>query len=140
MCSEQALRIHPDNWAVLWTVGKIHQRFRAFDQAYECFSRAHRLKPDEPDVAREAGVTAIELGRAALAISLLQQAIAARPDDAGLVANLALAHLANGDIGQAKSHALQAVESSRHDPVNNSVLHLVCEVEAGVRPAPRSFL
>jgi len=136
----QALQIHPQNWSAMWTMGKVYQRLRLQDQALGWFRQAHQIKPDQADIAREAGVAAIETGQGKLAVSFLTAAIAARPNDPGLVANLALAHLVNRDIDQAKSCAVQAVERDPHDEVSRSVLRTICEVEAGTRPIPSSFV
>ena len=136
----QALQIHPQNWSAMWTMGKVYQRLRLQDQALRCFHQAHQIKPDQADVAREAGIAAIETGQGKLAVSFLTAAITARPDDPGLVANLALAHLVNRDIDRAKSCAAQAVERNRHDEASRSVLRIICEVEAGTRPIPSSFV
>lgn len=136
----QVLQIHPQNWSVMWTVGKVYQRLGLHDEALRWFSQAHQINPDQADVAREAGIAAIETGQGELAISFLTAAIAARPDAPGLVANLALAHLVNRDINQAKSCAAQAVERDQRDEVSRSVLEIICEVEAGTRPIPNSFV
>ena len=72
--------------------------------------------------------------------SEINAAIQAKPHDPGLVANLALAYLAKGDVAQAKSCAVQATGRDGQDAVSQSVLRLICEVEAGKRPIPKSFV
>ena len=62
-CFERALAINPAGWSSMWALGKIRQRLGDQEAALGWFARAHALKPDQPDVAREAGIAALDLGR-----------------------------------------------------------------------------
>ena len=137
-CFEGALDIAPDNWQSMWALGKIHQRLGEESKALDYFTKAHELDPSQVDVAREAGIAATELGDGPAAVRFTRAAIAAKPDDAGLVSNLALAHLIAGSVQEAQITAVKAVSKAPDDPVAKAVRDLVEEVAQGKRPCPKS--
>src|SRR5262245_35870876 len=55
---DEVIQINPRNWAAMWLLGKVYQRLGDFERGLEWFSRSHQLKPDQPDVAREAALAA----------------------------------------------------------------------------------
>ena len=136
-CFEAALQIAPSNWSALWLLGKIYQRLGSFNEALGCFARAHQIKPDQPDVAREAGISAIQLGDGPSAIRYCESAIASAPNDAGLVANLALACLISEDRNRAQMLANEACSRAPDDVVSKNVQRIVREVAIGKRAQPK---
>ncbi|MEM8885684.1 MAG: tetratricopeptide repeat protein [Planctomycetota bacterium] len=133
---EQAIAIHPRGWSSLWALGKIHQRLGREREALAHFLRSHEIKPEQPDVAREAGLSALDCGDAELSLRLCRTAVANAPDDLGLVANLALAHMLGGDDAEAMACATRATEADPNDEVSATILALVREVADGTRPRP----
>ncbi len=107
---QEALEINPKGWQSMWMLGKIHQRMDSQAESLFWFRKAMALAPDEPDVARETGLAAFEAGNAELALQCCQAALDARPDDAGLMANLALAHLLRGGLAAAEGFVSKALE------------------------------
>ncbi len=138
-CFEAALAIHPEGWPSLWALGKIHQRLGRNDEALRCFARAHELKPDHPDVAREAGITAADLGDGSAAVKFLEAAMAASPGDGGLPSNLALAHLLCGDVAAARAAVARAAVLLPDDPIVHKVERVVEDVATGRRPRPKTL-
>lgn len=138
-CFERALAINPDGWSSMWALGKIRQRLGDPEAAFGWFARAHALQSDQPDVVREAGIAALDLGRVADALALCRAAVACSPDDPGLVCNLALAHCLAGDDAEAVRRVSEAAARDPADPVTATVRHFVGEVAAGRRPRPRSM-
>ena len=136
-CFEAALQIAPSNWSALWALGKIYQRLGDFKEALAYFARAHQMKPDQPDVAREAGICATHLGDGPSAVRYCESAIACAPNDAGLVANLALACLINGDLDRAQVLASEACAREPGDAVSKNVQRIVHEVAIGKRAQPK---
>ena len=137
-CFDAALKIAPQGWQSLWAMGKIHQRLGELPEALGCFARAHQLQPSQPDVAREAGIAASDMGDGPAAVRFTRAAIASKPEDAGLVSNLALALLISGEIEQAKTAAAEAHARAPDDPITRTVHRIVDEVAEGKRPRPKT--
>jgi tetratricopeptide (TPR) repeat protein len=137
-CFQKALELAPDNWSAMWAIGKIHQRLTELPQALAWFERAFAANPNQPDVAREAGIVATQLGAGADAVRFSRAAVAANPDDPGLVANLALALLIHGQVSEAQRAAIDACARAPHDSVSRTVDRIVKEVASGARPVPGS--
>jgi len=138
-CFEAALRINPGGWPSHWALGKIHQRLGRKEEALRCFARAHELAPVQPDVAREAGITAADLGDGPGAVRFLEAAIAASPADGGLQSNLALAHLLCGDVAAARAAVERAAALLPEDAIVCKVQGVVEDVASGRRPRPRTL-
>ena len=60
-------------------------------EAFRWFSVAHEVNRSQADVAREASISAMELGRSDDAVSFARAAAECRPSDSGLLSNLAIA-------------------------------------------------
>ncbi len=84
----EVVRINPGNWAAMWYVGKIYQRLEEFEEGLAWYCAPDRLNPEQSDIAREAAIAAMDLGRPEEAIPFCETAIEAKPDDPGLQANL----------------------------------------------------
>jgi tetratricopeptide (TPR) repeat protein len=138
-CFERALVINPEGWSAMWALGKIHQRLGYQEAAFEWFVKAHTFNPEQPDVAREAGIAAFDLGRAADALALCRTAVACEPDDPGLVCNLALTLCLIGNDAEAVRCVSAAAERDPTDVVTKVVHHFIGEVAAGTRPRPQSL-
>ncbi len=123
----------------MWAIGKIHQRLGDQEKALAWFSKSHALKPDQPDVAREAGIAALDLGRVEDALAYCRAAVASNPDDPGLVCNLALAHCLAGNDPEAVRCVTEAAERDPADPVTATVLGFIRDVASGRRVRPRSM-
>jgi tetratricopeptide (TPR) repeat protein len=132
----EVVRINPGNWAAMWLLGKVYQRLGDYGQGLEWFSRAHRVNPDQPDVAREASIAAMDLGRPEEAVPFCERAIEADPDDPGLRANLALALLFSGKPGEARAVAQDALARDRADEITAQIARIIDEVLGGRRPCP----
>jgi tetratricopeptide (TPR) repeat protein len=136
-CFEQALEINPEGWSSMWALGKIYQRLGEHATAFDWFARAHAINPEQPDVAREAGIAAMDSGRLEEALALCRSAVASRPDEPGLVCNLALAHCLAGQDAEAEQCAAEAVRRDPSDSISATVLGFVRDVASGKRPRPK---
>jgi len=134
---QQVVELNPDHWPALWLMGKAHQRLGAFAAGLECFAAANQIKPDQPDVAREAAIAAMDAGQPERAVGFCERAIAAKPTDAGLRANLALALLFSGQPSEATEVADDALRQAPSDEITARILAVAREVVAGTRPCPR---
>lgn len=120
----------------MWLLGKTCQRLDQFEMGLQWFSRAHKVKPDHPDVAREAAIAAMDAGRPAEAVGFCERAIAANPDDAGLRANLAGALLFSGKPKEAISVGKDTLRRSPGYEITATIVRITEEVMAGSRPCP----
>jgi tetratricopeptide (TPR) repeat protein len=133
---EEVVRINPNNWAAMWLLGKVYQRLGDPTRGLEWFARAHRVNPDQPDVAREASIAAMETSRPQDAVAYCERAIETNPDDAGLRANLALALLFSGKPTEARAVGADALRRDPADQITTQLVAIIDEVLAGARPCP----
>ncbi len=133
---EEVVRINPGNWAAMWLLGKVYQRLEEFETSLAWFARAHRVNPDQPDVAREASIAAMEVGRPEEAIPFCERAIEANADDPGLRANLALALLFSDRPREAQAIAREALSRDPADAITAQLVRIIDEVVNGTRPCP----
>jgi Flp pilus assembly protein TadD len=124
---EGALAIAPDNWNAMFFLGKLHQRIGKPEASLTWFLRARELQPADHDVAREAGIAAIETGRTMLAVTLCRAAVELEPGDPGLAANLAIALLVDGKLEEARTTLRRARDAA---PSNLAMNHLEWVIEA----------
>ncbi len=135
---EEVIANDAGHWQSMWLIGKVYQRLRERRMALDWFLRARELNPGQPDVAREASLCAMDLGQGQLAVELCSAACACKPEDSGLVANLALAYLIAGRVEEAQWTAADAVARDPTDEVSTTVRLLVNQVASGARPCPRN--
>jgi tetratricopeptide (TPR) repeat protein len=133
----EVVRINAGNWAAMWLLGKVYQRLGEYEQGLQWFARAHRVNPDQPDVAREAAIAAMDLGRPEEAIPFCERAIEVSPEDPGLRANLALALLFSGKPGEARAVAQDALARDPADEITAHLAGIIEQVLGGTRPCPR---
>jgi hypothetical protein len=134
---EEVVQINLGNWAAMWLLGKIYQRLGDNEKGLPWFERSHRVKPDQPDVAREAAIAAMEVGRPDEALVYCRRALEAQPDDPGLQSNLALALLFSGDPAEARTVANDALRKDPGDEIIVRIVGFIEEVLDGRRPCPR---
>lgn len=137
---EQILEINPENSAAMWMIGKIYQRLRLPDKAFDYFKQAHLIDPEQPDFAREAGLTALDLGLAEEALHLCQRAIENDSKDPGLVANLAWAQVLMCDVATAQETIRKVVDDNPSDTISKAIQRVISEIASGKRPQPKSML
>ena len=137
---EDALRINPEGWQSMWTIGKICQRLGHHDESLRWFVRAHELNPVQVDVAREAGIAALDCGAADVAVRICFAAVRLSPDDLGLQSNLSLAYLLAGDDRRADECSKVASERAPDDPISRAVRSFVVDVISGRRKRPKRLV
>ena len=136
---EQTLQINPTNWSSMWALGKIYQRLDDYATALNWFTKAHEINGANPDVTREAALCAMSLGDATAAMTFTSAAMTLNPNDAGLVANHALALLLDHQPERAKATAEQAVAVAPQDSVSKNVLRFINDVIERRKPYPTNF-
>lgn len=133
---EEVVRLNPHNWAAMWLLGKVYQRLVNYEQSLNWFARAHRVNPEQVDVAREASIAAMEVGRPAEAIPFCECAIENNPNDPGLRANFALALLFSERPLEARHVAAEALQRDPADAITAQIVRFITEVLDGKRPCP----
>lgn len=113
---------HPNNWATYWLIGKAHEALGQFEESYRCFQLAFSENGRQVDVARELCRACIETKRFAEAVLLARRARDIAPRDPGIIANLALALLLNGEKCEALTTARVAHGLDPSDRKTNSLL------------------
>jgi tetratricopeptide (TPR) repeat protein len=138
-CFEKALAINSEGWSSMWALGKIHQSLGDQTVAFDWFAKAHAINPDQPDVAREASIAALDIGRVREALGLCRSALASKPADPGLVCNLALAHCLAGQDNEAEKCATEATCADPSDEISATVLAFVRDVASGKKTRPKKL-
>lgn len=132
----RALELAPDNWPALWGRGKAYQALLEHEAAYTSFRKAYDIHAQNPDVGRELSIECMELGRCAEALEVAQAAWQMQRDDAGLLGNLAVARLLNGQLDEALQNVEDALGLDPGDSINLTVKAIVQDVRTGRRPQP----
>jgi len=132
----RALEINPSNWSAMWLIGKIHQRFGDNSTALTWFGRSHRINPSQADVAREASICAMALGRSEEAISYACSAVRSQPHNSGLQANLSLAFLLASKLDDAKVTIEKAIVNDPMDPISQTIRSMVAHFVDSGEKAP----
>jgi tetratricopeptide (TPR) repeat protein len=135
---DEVLRLNPENWAAIFTMGKIHHRLGSRTLALELMLKAHRGNPSLSGFVREAGLVASQLGRHQEGIELTEEAIRLRPNDGSLYSNLGLMYLLNGVASQAIQSFQWAVELEPDHAMTPRLLAVARAVQGGSIPCPRT--
>jgi Flp pilus assembly protein TadD len=133
---ERVLQLNPENWSAMWLMGKVHQRCHNRAEALSWFERAYQLNPSQPDVAREASMCAMDLGRHDAAISFAHRAVQIESTNSGLHANLALAYLLAGRISEAQAAVDQALTGDATDTISQTIRAITQHLAANGRTPP----
>ena len=135
---DEVLRLNPENWAAIFTMGKIHHRFGSLDLALELMVKAHRGLPSHAGLAREAGLVASQLGRHQEGIELTEEAIRLSPHDGSLYSNLGLMYLFSGVASEAIRSFQRAVELEPEHAMTPRLLAVAKAVHGGSIPCPKT--
>jgi tetratricopeptide (TPR) repeat protein len=135
---EQVLKLAPDNWSSMWILGKTIQRLGDERTAFDWFVKAWDQAPRNVDVAREAALSAMHLGLARHAIEYCEEALKLKPDEPGLICNLALAFIHDGKPSEALAKAKLAVDANPEDIVSVNVMRLAQHLVQTNAPCPRN--
>jgi tetratricopeptide (TPR) repeat protein len=132
-------KINPDNFAAYWIKGKGYQTMKQHESAYLQFDKSFELKKDNPDVARELMIECVHLGKGKEAVEVSLHALALDNSNAGLIGNLALAYLINGDTDLADKTIKKAIEADPNDKINLRLNQIIDKVISGKRNRPTKY-
>jgi tetratricopeptide (TPR) repeat protein len=139
VCFEDVLRAYPDNWRVMWLQGKAHQALGEYPAAVRRFEAAYRLERNDPNVGRELVAALLETGANGEAVTVATEVAVRHADDAGLVANLAVALLLDGQVDLARDTAERALALDPADTITVALREVIEEIAGGRRPRPRTL-
>jgi tetratricopeptide (TPR) repeat protein len=135
---QKVVEMNSDNWAAYWVMGKGFQALKQSENACDAFGKAFAIKNDNPDVAREYMLECMNLGRASEAIDAAKHGVSLNPNDAGLIANLAIAYLVGGRIDDSIIAIEKSLKLAPNDEISQNVKTIILEVRDGKRPQPKS--
>ena len=132
-------KINSANWAAFWLKGKAYQAIGHPQSAYNELKKAFDIEKENADVARELIIEALNLGKGKEGVEIAKHALSLKPKNPGLMANLGLAYLINGEIDNAEDITRKAINLDPLDNINKRVLDIIEEVKSGKRPQPKKY-
>ncbi len=135
---ERAIAINSAGWQSMLWISKIEQRFGHTRESLTWILRAREFEPSNPVLAKEAAMTASQLGDHDMAARIADEALTIAPGDAALHINSGLAHLFAGRNQQALGRFREAVRLEPDRRVNRQLESFVVQVIAGSVAQPRT--
>jgi tetratricopeptide (TPR) repeat protein len=133
---DKVLAAVPDSWNAHWFHGKGQMAIGNFELAYQSLQHAYELEKNAEVVPRELAGVCLELGKFDEAVRVSENAAVLKPDDAGVLGNLALVYLLAGRIDEAQKSIAAAIKIAKNDKINNYLSQVIHEVAEGKRPRP----
>lgn len=121
----RVLELKPENWSAMWLVAKVHQRLGDTDIAFSWLEKAYQVNSSQSDIAREASMMAMDLGKEDAAIVFAHRGTQIEPENAGLHANLALAYLQANQLPEAKKCVDRALEVEPNDTISQTIREMI---------------
>lgn len=118
---DRVLQTKPDSWNTMWLMAKVHQRLGDKATAFSWMERAYLINPSQLDVTREASLMASDLGRQDSGIAYARRATQIEPENAGLVANLALSYLLANRLEEAKREIARSLKLDPNDSISKTI-------------------
>ncbi|HYE20003.1 MAG TPA: hypothetical protein VEA69_16255 [Tepidisphaeraceae bacterium] len=129
----------PTNWNAFWIKGKAYQAIEDRKAARAAFKSAFDLQDKHPDVAREYMLECLRLGDGVEGVRVARHAVALRPSDAGLRANLGLALIIAAEPKEALTAVDEALRIDPQDKISHNLRNVVLKIIAGTKPQPKTL-
>jgi tetratricopeptide (TPR) repeat protein len=110
LLATQATQLAGDDYRTWAALADVHRARGDFSQAGFFYGLALRLAPEAPALLKDAGANWLQARDVKQALPLIERAIAAAPQDAENLGNLAFARLLLGDAGAALEAARRAAK------------------------------
>lgn len=111
------------HWAYWYSRGTCYERIKNWPSAEADLQKALQLFPDQPLVLNYLGYSWVDQGvNLKQGLSLIEKAVALRPDDGYIVDSLGWAYFKLGDFKEAVKYLERAVELRPEDPTLNDHL------------------
>lgn len=129
----KCLAIRNNHWQTHWLIGKLYQVLKENEKAFDHFKVAVEIEDDNPEVAREASIAAMDIGKVELAVSYSLEALNRNPEDYSLYCNHALNLMIIGKDKDSLTFIDKAISMGPNDPINKYAFRLISEVINGQR-------
>ncbi|MFY0672342.1 MAG: hypothetical protein JXQ87_03000 [Bacteroidia bacterium] len=133
----ECLSMIPNHWQTNWLIAKVYQAISENEKALVHFEKAVDEEKTNPDLPREASISAMDSGNVKLAAEYSQEAIKRESNDAGLYCNHAVNLMVLGYDDEAKTYIQKAMEMEPNDEINKNVHSLINAVATGRRKRPK---
>jgi tetratricopeptide (TPR) repeat protein len=111
------------HWSLFYSRGTCYERLKSWPPAEADLQKALKLYPDQPMVLNYLGYSWVDQNRnLKQGMSLIEKAVALKPDDGYIVDSLGWAHFKLGNFKEAVRFLERAVELKPEDPVLNDHL------------------
>ena len=125
---KKCIKLIPDHWPTHWLIAKIYQALKDHNNALYHFKMASDINKINPDLPREASISAMDFGQVELALKFSYEAIQRDPNDSGLLCNHAINLMVNGDDNDALHWINKALEINPNDIINKNAFALIQKV------------
>jgi cytochrome c-type biogenesis protein CcmH/NrfG len=132
---KQVVGINPNNAPAYWIMGMAYRALESDKDATIAFGTAYQINPMQRDFAREYSYSCMCSGQTSLAVKIAERVSAQYPTDAGLMANVGLALLADGQLDQAQETTQKAMMLDPADDVTQSLMKEIEAVKNGKKAA-----
>ena len=124
----RVLEVNPSNWTALWFLGTARRCLRELEPAYAAFQCAYALEKSNPDVGRELACICMALGKGEEAVRVSREVLDRNPQDAGLMANYALALLIAGKVSEAEAAIQNSLNLNPEDRITQNLAKHIASV------------
>lgn len=133
----ECLILLPNHWQTNWLIAKVYQALAENEKALEYFETAVKIEKNNPDLPREASISAMDSGNVMLAVEYSQEAINREPNDSGLYCNHAINLMVSGIDDLALTNIQKAIEIRPDDEITINAFTLINAVATGIRERPK---
>ena len=130
------LNLIPRHWQTNWLIAKVYQVISENDKALKHFEIAIEEEKLNPDLPREASISAMDSGKVELAVKYSLEAINREPNNSGLFCNHAINLMILGNDNDAIEFITKAIELEPDDEINRNAHSLINDVANGSRKRP----
>lgn len=134
---KECLKLIPNHWQTNWLIAKVYQAMSENEKALSHFEIAVKEEENNPDLPREASISAMDSGKVKLAVKYSLEAINREPNDAGLYCNHAVNLMVQGNDSEAINWIKKAIEMEPNDEINKHAFSLINDVANGQRKRPK---
>lgn len=131
----KALGYAPLNSKYHYLLGFTYSISRQWDKAIREFEMSVRQLPQEAEYLRGLGWATWSAGNKKRGLEYLKQAVSLAPENVNILADLAVAHLRDGQLDTAKEYAERAVKTDPKNALAKDVLNATRRFREGLRGA-----